>query len=99
MGPWLRSKMGRTASKPRKPLFLQYFGVLRWNELLQQVLEITGVVFGAHCENEPLENTFGVSKVILRFQGSSGCEARICRGSITKGRLSLIFLLQSRNAN
>ena len=35
-GPWFRSKMGRTTSEERKPLFLQCFGVLGGNELSQR---------------------------------------------------------------
>ena len=40
--------------------------------LSQQALQISGVVFGARYENEPLENTFGAFKVIPCCQGSSG---------------------------
>ena len=77
-GPWLRSKK----NEPGKPRFFQCFGVLGGNGSSQQELQVSGAFFGAHCENEPLDNTFGVFKVILCCQGSSGCEARVCCGTV-----------------
>ena len=38
------------------------------DELSQQVLEISGVVFGAHCENEPLETDFGFLRSFSVFR-------------------------------
>ena len=51
-----------------------------------EALQMSSVVSGAHCENEPLQNAFGVFKVILRSQGSSGFAARIFRDSVTMPR-------------
>ena len=48
--------------------------------------KVTASSLGAHCEDEPPENTFGVFKVILRCQGLSGCEARVFRGNVTMPR-------------
>ena len=68
--------------------FCSVSGCLGGNEVSQQALQVSGIVFGSDCEIEPLENTFGVFKVILRCHGSSACAARMFRGSVKMPRIA-----------
>ena len=63
-------------------------------QLSQQVRKMSGVIFGQPSENEQLENGFWVFRAILRFAGSSACEAAVVCGGFkmpgTAGRMEFL---------